>query len=612
MQDINTITKLLRYYILLSSTTAGSGHPTSSLSATELMAVLYFKHFQYDTKNPDNLYNDRLIFSKGHATPLLYALYKVAGLITTDQLSAYRSNNSPLQGHPTPQTPYVDVASGSLGMGLSYGLGMALGLQKQQIYDPKVYVLLGDGEMAEGQIYEALQLASHYNINNLIGIIDVNRLAETGETMLGHDTKTYQQRIESFGWQTLVVDGHNPEQIESTLITAKSSTNPCMIIAQTIKGKGVSFLEDQLNKHGKALNQVEFQKAIAELDLPENLEQTWLLHQPQHSSSFPLKNPDLLTIECNAEEPLATRKAYGLTLAQATKHHRDMIVMDGDLSDSTFSGLVEKESPDQFLNMFIAEQNMVSAAVGLSKVGYKPFVSTFSAFMTRAYDQIRMASLSEANLVLCGSHGGVSVGEDGPSGMGLEDIAIMRAIYGSTILYPSDAYAMQKSVELAYAHKGLTYIRSTRLPTPQIYNNNQQFKIGGSQTLRSSSHDQVAIITAGITVHEALKAYDQLQQQGIFVRVIDCYSIKPIDKQTLFQASTECQQRLIVFEDHYIQGGLGDSVLEVFSGQSSELPLAQIIKVGVTIRPHSGKPYQNLEEQGLTADKIVEKVKSVV
>lgn len=614
MTNADQISKLIRYYALLASTTAKSGHATSSLSATDIMTVLYFNHFSYDFNNPKNLSNDRLILSKGHATPLLYATYKVAGLISTEELLAYRLKDSNLQGHPTPYTPYVDVATGSLGMGLSYGFGMAYALKKQLAVPPSVYVLLGDGEMAEGQNYEALQLAAHYNTQNLIGIVDVNRLAETGPTMLGHDVETYSKRISAFGWNTIVIDGHNFEHIDQALLQAKQSQKPVMIIAHTIKGKGVSFLEDQLNKHGKALSQQEFQTATAELKIQkEDLDLRFPLtkkplENPNQSSLHP--NKPHLEVALTYVEPTPTRKAYGTALSYLTQARNDVLVLDADLSDSTFSGVVEAQSPTQFINMFIAEQNMVSTAVGISKMGYKPFVSTFSAFLTRSFDQLRMASLSEANLVVCGSHGGVTVGEDGPSGMGLEDMSMFRAIYGSNIFYPADAYAMTKCVVEAYELSHITYIRSTRTATPVIYDNHEQFRIGGSKTLKSSNNDQIALVAAGVTLHEALKAYEELYNEGIFVRVIDCYSVKPIDESTLIKASQECHKGLITIEDHYPQGGLGDAVLEVFTG--SNKPLPRVTKMAVTRRPHSGTPIDNLDYQGLTSKHIVLKIKSLI
>ena len=614
MIDYKKISQLLRYYILLSSTTANSGHPTSSLSAADIISVLFFNHFSYDFANPQNLANDRLIFSKGHATPLLYAMYKVAGLISTDELLKYRQKGSNLEGHPTPHTPYVDVATGSLGMGLSYGFGMALALKRKIENPPKVFVLLGDGEMAEGQIYEALQLASYYQTENLIGIIDVNRLAETGPTILGHDVNTYQSRISSFGWSTIIIDGHNFEHIKQALVQASQEKKPTMIIARTVKGKGVSFLEDQLNRHGKALSQEEFQKSITELGVTKDDMQLIIPIANKPSRSL-LPSPHRsirqhVELTLGFTEPTPTRKAYGIALAYLAKSRDDIVIMDADLSDSTFSSVAEKELPKQFLNMYIAEQNMLSTAVAMSKMGFKPYISTFSAFFTRAYDQIRMGSLSLANMVLCGSHGGVTVGQDGPSGMGLEDLAMIRAVYGSNILYPSDAHSMSKCTEIAYEASHITYIRSTRVATPMIYQHHETFRLGGSKILKSSEQDQIALIAAGITVHEALKAHYELLSSGIHVRVIDCYSIKPIDDNTLIKNSKECPKGLITIEDHYPQGGLGDAVLEVFTGADKNPP--RMIKMAVTKRPHSATPEENLEYQELTSKYIIAKVKSLL
>ncbi|MDQ3098152.1 MAG: transketolase [bacterium] len=614
-QKLELISKIIRYYIIAASTKAGSGHPTSSLSAADLMAVLYFNFLKYDFKNPNNRYNDRLIFSKGHASPLLYALYKVAGVISEEELMTYRTLYSPLQGHPTPETPYVDVATGSLGMGLSFGLGMAIANKSDGLLN-KHYVLLGDGEMAEGNIWEAIEIAAHYKTNNLVGILDVNRLAETGETLFGHDVYAYEKRIAAFGWGTIVIDGHNIQEIISAFEVAQKQEVPFMIIAKTIKGKGVSFLEDKLNKHGKALKDDEAEKAYQELNVSSSeKELIFPVGIPEDNSLIIKDSTDYnalsmlesISTMTQQNEPVPTRKAYGIALSQLIKNSENLYVLDGDLSDSTFSGLTAEVKPNQFFNMFIAEQNMIAVGTGMTKMGKTVFASSFAAFLTRAYDQIRVSSLSESNLKITGSHVGVSIGEDGASQMGLEDIAMMRAIFNSTILYPSDAISTAKLLQQIPSLPHITYLRTTRKPTPVIYHPEDEFPIGKSKTIRSSDTDQCLIIAAGVTLHEALAAYEDLKSEGINVRILDCYSVKPIDTEGIISAARDSNNTVITVEDHYFEGGIGDAVLNVFSNGS-----AHITKMAITERPHSGKPAELLERYGISAKHIVEKVKEVV
>ncbi len=611
-QKFELIAKLLRYYSIVCSSKAGSGHPTSSLSAADIMAVLYFNFLKYDFDHPNNRFNDRLIFSKGHATPLLYSLFKVAGRIDEEELLTYRTLYSPLQGHPTPETPYTDVATGSLGMGLSFGLGMALANKMDGIPN-KTYVLLGDGEMAEGNVWEALEVASHYQVNNLIGIIDVNRLEQTGTTMLAHDVDTYQHRVASFGWQTAVIDGHNVEAIEQAFTQAHNQTAPFMIIAKTIKGKGISIWEDQENWHSKILNEEQLAEAKKELNLQSGqLEQTFKVNKPEQDSPIAKKKPDTSSFEFSYEKhisngKIATKAAFGSALAELAKNNHDLLVLDGDVSNSSMTGEVKQTTPDQFLNLFIAEQNMIGVGVGMAKMGKAVYAATFAAFLTRAYDQIRIASLSEANLKLNGSYVGVSIGMDGASQMGLEDIAMMRAVLNSTVLYPCDPVSTGKLTQSMLQLDGVSYIRTTREPTPVIYSSYEQFPVGGSKTLRQSDSDQLLIIAAGITLHEALKAHTELQNQGINVRVVDLYSIKPIDADGLKTAAQASQNRIITIEDHYYEGGIGDAVLNVFA----QTPV-QITKMAITGRPHSGKPDELIEHYGISAKHLIEKVKELV
>lgn len=628
MYEIEKACKLLRYYILTSTTKAGSGHATSSLSAVELMAVLFFKYFRFDLNNPDFPNNDRLIFSKGHASPLFYSLYAVAGKVSEKEILTLRQFDSVLEGHPTKRFKYTEVPTGSLGQGLSAGVGMALSAKMDNL-DFLTYVLLGDGEMAEGQVWEALEIASHYKLNNLIGVVDVNRLEQTGQTILGHDLVSLENRIKSFGWRTYVIDdGHNLNEIDNSYKYVLSEINkadsPFMIIAKTVKGKGVSFLEDKEGWHGKALSDVECKKALLELGKVDN-GMVIEINKPEIANSkLKCQNSKLQLKTQNLSRDLnpishtpstlykvgdlvATREAYGKALVELGNNYEDVVVMDGDMSNSTYSYLFEEKYPERYFEMFIAEQNMVSVAMGMSERGRVPFVSTFASFLTRAFDQIRIAHLAGNHIVFCGSHYGVSIGQDGPSQMGLEDISMFRTLPNTVVFNSCDAVSCQKIVQLAYNLQGMNYIRITKLKNPVIYDNNEKFEVGGSKTLKKSEEDTVTVVACGITVHEALNSYEELKKVGINIRVIDAYSIKPIDKKTILKASKETKA-IITVEDHYITGGLGDAVLEVLS----ENRFVPVYKMGVTKLPRSGKPEELLEYEGIDAKSIVEKIKSVI
>ncbi len=537
---LQKLAKLIRYYILVSTTTAGSGHPTSSLSAVELMTVLMFGGFFKK--------NDRLIFSKGHASPLFYSLYAAAGLISEKELLTLRKFGSRLEGHPTMEFPYTEVPTGSLGQGLSVGLGMALA-------GARAFVLMGDSEFAEGSNWEAIQIASYYKLDNLIGILDVNRLGQSRETMLGDDIETYGKRVSSFGWEAILVqDGNDLDQVTAAYQQAlKVKGKPIMIIAKTKKGKGISFLEDKEGWHGKVLSPEDLQKALVELGaIDKNLRGKIELPEKVHGSSFTvhskINQPDY-----KIGESVATRKAYGNALARIFPKYPNMVVMDGETSNSTCAKIFAKKYPENYFEMFIAEQNMAGVALGFARMGKIPFISTFACFFSRAFDQIRMAQYSDTNVKYVGSHAGVSIGEDGASQMGLEDIAMFRSILGAVILYPSDAVSTEKLTEEAATYKGIVYIRTTRPGTPVIYGNDEKFPIGGSKVLRKSTDDKVTVIGAGITLHEALKAYDILQKENINVRVIDLYSIAPLDIKTLHNAAQETRA-IITVEDHQIGG----------------------------------------------------------
>lgn len=629
LSDLDSLARLIRVWVLKSTHQAESGHPTSALSAVELMTALCFGGIlRYDKKNPGHPNNDRLIFSKGHASPLLYALWAAAGEVTEDELMTYRQFESRLEGHPTSRFCYAEAATGSLGQGLSIGLGMALAAKKLDQLDYRSFVLLGDSEMAEGSNWEAIQLASHYQLDNLIGILDVNRLGQRGETMYGHDLQAYRKRIEPFGWRTVLVEnGHDHAHVLEGLrqVTA-SDGRPAMLIARTEKGHGVSFLADQEGRHGKPVDDEELQKALKELgEVDTSLRGTILpppdrqtetrqpeTRQPetrQVSTGSATAESDTETTASQLEgkysigDEVATRAAYGSALARLSNQISQLVALDGEVSNSTHADDMKKEHPERFFEMYIAEQNMVGTAVGLALRGKIPFVSTFAAFFTRAFDQIRMSPHSGANVKFVGSHAGVSIGEDGPSQMGLEDIAMFRSIADSVVLYPSDAVSTEHLVDAMAAHPGIAYLRTTRGKTPVIYNPEEPFPIGGAKVLRSNDEDQLTIIAAGITVHEALKASDELLAEGIRARVVDLYSIKPINRLTLETAARETG-RLLTVEDHYAAGGIGEAVCHALS--DNPVPIRCL---AVERRPRSGTPQRLLDSSGISAAKIADAVR---
>jgi transketolase len=612
VQQWVNLAQQLRVDSIRCTTAAGSGHPTSSMSAADLMAVLMTKYLHYDFNNPQNPNNDHLIFSKGHAAPLLYSMYKAAGAISDEELLTLRKFGSRLEGHPTPVLPWVDVATGSLGQGLPIGMGVALVARYVEKLPYKVFVLLGDSEMAEGSIWEAVDHASYYKLDNVIGILDCNRLGQRGETELGWNTAAYAARVQAFGWKPVVIDGHNYEEIDQAFLNATSSSNgqPTLIIARTLKGKGVSFVEDKNGWHGKALSQEQAEQAIQELD-PQARSQVYQVPEPAPASSgSPVPRQPLQLPTYRVGDAQATRKAYGETLRALGAANPDVLVVDGEVSNSTHSEEFGKVYPERFFEQYIAEQQLVAAAVGMSVRHKIPFASTFAAFFTRGYDFIRMAAISRANIRLCGSHAGVSIGEDGPSQMALEDLAMMRAVYGSTVLYPCDGNQTAQLVAQMAEHDGIVYLRTTRERTPIIYSPDEVFSIGGSKVVRQSAKDEAAVVAAGITLHEALKAYDQLKSQGILVRIIDAYSIKPIDTETLFASAREVGNKLITVEDHWPEGGLGEAVMEAFAGYRGAQP--DIVKLAVQALPGSGTPAELLDEAGINARHIVQAVRALV
>src|SRR5579871_210547 len=614
-QQWHELAQQLRVDSIRSTTKAGSGHPSSSMSAADLMAVLLYEHFTYDFHNPKNPNNDHLIFSKGHAAPLLYSMYKATGGISDQEMLTLRQFGSRIEGHPVPILPYVDVATGSLGQGLPIGVGIGLAGKYLDKLPYRIWVVLGDSEMAEGSIYEALELAGHYQLSNLIGILDMNRLGQRGETMLGWNGDAYAARARSFGWHAIEIDGHDLDQIQAAYIeAAQQHEKPTLIVAKTIKGKGFPEIENKNGWHGKALPADMAERAIAELGGERHI----VVDVRKPESSAPVERPAVEPAKLPNYEvgsQVATRSAYGDALKALGDARLDVVAVDGEVSNSTYAETFAKAHPDRYFEQYIAEQQMVGSAVGLSVRGYQAFASTFAAFFTRAYDFIRMAAISRANVKFCGSHAGVSIGEDGPSQMALEDLAMMRAVHGSIVLYPSDANQAGHLVEAMADHNGISYLRTTREKTPVIYSADEVFPVGGSKVIRQSDQDHVTVVAAGITLHEALKAYDELKAEGVHIRVIDAYSVKPIDVATLREAASATNGRIIVVEDHWLEGGLGDAVLEAFAATPEHDAAAQpphVTKLAVHRMPGSGTPAQLLEAAGINAHHIVLAVKKLV
>lgn len=617
LQAWQELAQQLRVDSIRATTAAGSGHPTSSMSAADLMAVLISKYFHYDFKNPNYPNNDRLIFSKGHAAPLLYAIYKAAGAISDAELMSLRKLGSRLEGHPVPTLPWVDVATGSLGQGLPVGVGVALAGEYLEQLPYHTWVLLGDSETAEGSVWEALQLASQYKLANLIAIVDANRLGQRGQTMLGWQTQAYETRAEAFGWHPIVIDGHDLVAIDRAYEAAVNNIGqPTLIVAKTKKGKGVASLEDIGGWHGKALKPDQAEAAIAELGGERQI--TIQVPLPDtHVQPVSRRQNQLLQLPTYQEgAAVATRRAYGDALKALGAARPEIVALDAEVSNSTYAEDFAEAFPERYFEMFIAEQQMVAAAVGLQIRNYKPFASTFAAFLCRAYDFIRMAAVSRANIKLCGSHAGVSIGQDGPSQMALEDLAALRAVWSSTVLYPSDANQTAKLMAQMVDRDGIVYLRTTREATPVIYGADEEFPIGGSKVIRRSDRDQVTVIGAGITLHEALKASDRLQAEGIPIRVIDLYSVKPVDIATLHQAARVTGGNLVTVEDHWSEGGLGAAVLDAFAGAGDvpayDGPPLRLVKLAVREMPGSGTPAELLHLAQIDADAIVAAVRSLV
>ena len=610
--DLATVARLarqLRVDSIRASTSAGSGHPTSSMSAADLMAVLVARHLRYDWEQPKAAGNDHLIFSKGHASPLLYSIYRAVGVVSDEELmSSYRRFGSRLQGHPTPVLPWVDVATGSLGQGLPDGVGVALAGKYLDRLPFRVWVLCGDSEMAEGSMWEALDKASHYQLSNLVAIVDVNRLGQRGPTELGWDLGAYASRAHAFGARVLEVDGHDLAALDDAFTeAAQPDERPTVILARTIKGRGFSEVEDREGWHGKALPEDMAARAIAELGGESNLIVRGPLPLAEYENSHgagsaPEASPAISPTSYARGDKVATRRAYGDAVTALGARDPRVVALDGEVSNSTYADAFAKAHPDRYFEMFIAEQQMVASAVGLSVRGYKPFASTFAAFLTRAYDFIRMAAISQASVRLVGSHAGVEIGADGPSQMALEDLAMMRAVQGSTVLYPSDAVSAAALVDEMARTDGISYLRTTRGAYPVLYGAEESFRPGGSKILRSGPSDAVTLIGAGVTLHECLRAADQLALDGIHARVIDLYSIKPIDTDTLVAAADATGGRLVVAEDHHPEGGLGSAVVAaLLEAGVQQLRLAHL---SVSQLPASGTPAELLAAAGIDAPHI--------
>ncbi|XP_074055292.1 transketolase [Macrotis lagotis] len=609
LQALKDSANRLRLGSIRATSAAGSGHPTSCCSAAEVMAVLFFHTMKYKPQDPRDPSNDRFVLSKGHAAPILYAAWAEAGFLPEAELLNLRKITSDLDGHPVPKQAFTDVATGSLGQGLGAACGMAYTGKYFDKASYRVYCLLGDGEVSEGSVWEAMAFAGFYKLDNLVAIFDVNRLAQSDPAPLQHQMEVYQKRCEAFGWNAIVVDGHSVEELCKAFDQGKHK--PLAVIAKTYKGRGISGVEDKESWHGKALPKNMADQVIEEIS-------SLIQNKKKIPATLPKEDAPAVNIT-NIRMPsppsyklgdkLATRKAYGMALAKLGKACDRVIALDGDTKNSTFSDLFKKEHPDRFIECFIAEQNMVSIAVGCATRDRTiPFCSTFAAFFSRAFDQIRMAAISESNINLCGSHCGVSIGEDGPSQMALEDLAMFRSIPNGTVFYPSDAVATEKAVELAANTKGICFIRTSRPENAVIYNNNENFQIGQAKVVLKSKDDQVTVIGAGVTLHEALAAAEQLKKEKINIRVLDPFTIKPVDKKLILESARATHGRILVVEDHYYEGGIGEAVAAAIVGE----PGITMSHLAVANVPRSGKPAELLKMFGIDKDAIVQAVKAAV
>ncbi len=599
-KDLKNIANILRRDVLKMTTKAGSGHPTSCLSCAEIMSVLFFNEMSYNTKDAFDADNDEFILSKGHAAPILYAALSRAGCIDEDLMSLRRFD-SRLEGHPLPSAlNWVKAATGSLGQGLSAGVGMALAskLQKRKF---RVYVLLGDSECAEGSVYEAFELASHYNLNNLCAIADVNRLGQSGETMLGHNVNEYKKRFEGFGWSALIVNGHDIQEIANAFKRARRERKPTIIIAKTYKGKGVSFLENKDGWHGRVLDEFKLDEALKQI--PEKKMPKARIKKPARTNFRFRKINQGIGLDYKTGSKAATREAYGDTLVKLAGINSGLIATDSEVKNSTYAEKLSEADPKKYIEAYIAEQNMAGMALGLSAKGFDVFASSFACFLSRAHDQIRMAALSNANITFVGSHAGISIGEDGPSQMGLEDIAMFRALPGSSVFYPSDAVSAARITEMCINIKGLKYIRTSRPKTNIIYQNNEKFIPGDFKIVKQHGDDRVIIAGAGITLHEALKAHDELFKLGIRACVVDCYSIKPFNTADFVNLCRKKGEKVVIAEDHYPEGGIGEMLCKELHGFNFDIKCLAVEKM-----PHSGKPEILMNYHGIDSKAIARAV----
>jgi transketolase len=599
----------LRIDSIRATSAAGSGHPTTCLSAAEIMSVLFFKVMRYDPQDPQSPVNDRFVLSKGHGAPVLYSAWAEVGLFDREKLLTLRQIDSDLEGHPTPRLPFVDVATGSLGQGLSVGVGLALNSKFLDKSDYRTYVLMGDGEAAEGSIWEAAELASHYKLNNLVAILDANRLGQSQPTMLEHHTEIYRARFESFGFHAVAVDGHDVDALLEAFDQAnQEKERPFAIIACTLKGKGVSFAEDKNGWHGKPFKKgEEEEKALAEVRAA-GVKANGSPQIEKPSAAVP-QIPAIRQMappNYKLGDAIATREAYGEALVKLGAANPLIVALDGDTKNSTYSEKFMKAYPDRFFECFIAEQNMVSIAAGLSARGKIPFASSFAVFISRGFDQVRMAGISHSHLKLCGSHVGVSIGEDGPSQMGLEDLALYRTIPNCVVFYPSDAVSTEHAVQLAAAHQGMAYIRTSRPKTKVIYRNDEEFEIGKAHVVRKGTSDILTIVTGGVTLFEALEAAEQLQKEGISVRIIDIFTVKPVDAETIISNANDTGKTVVTIEDHYPEGGIGESVLSALAETD-----IRVTKIAVSGVPRSGKPEELLAMYGIDAAGIAKRVREI-
>ena len=601
--------RLLSIYSMMSTTAAGSGHPTSCMSAAELVAGVYFYAMKFDPKNANSNDDDRFVLSKGHAAPLLYSALAEAGVFPVSRVMTLRQFSSELEGHPTPQIHGVDAATGSLGQGLSVGAGLAIGARMDKS-PTRVYVLTGDGELAEGEIWEAAAFAAHYNLDNLTVITDINALGQSDYTMYRHDMEVYRRKFESEGFATEVIDGHDVAAILAALDRAKATKGrPQAIIARTVKGHGFSLVAGKEGWHGKPFSKEQLAEAIKERGgapvVPPDPGKSYARTTLPTPPDFPAPPAP----EYAADAQVATREAYGFALKRLGKVNPRIVAMSGDVMNSTFSEMFDKAYPDHFFQGYIAEQNLVSTGVGLAARGKVPFLDTFACFLSRAYDNVRMAAVSRANINLCGSHCGVSIGEDGPSQMALEDIAMFRAVSGSEVFYPSDAVSTERLTEHMAKRAGINYLRTSRPKMPILYSKDEKFAVPGFKVLRQSAQDKATVIGAGVTLHEALKAFEQLKSQGIAIRVIDLYCVKPLDGKAIAEQIKATAGCLVTVEDHWPEGGLGEGVLAALA-QVGVSP-TKFKLLAVTGMPHSGKPEELVDAFGISARHIIEAVRAM-